>query len=303
MEDEHFSTPSGDFLAVFDGHGGRAVSRYLRQNLYANVISSLPGVGNDGDGNSNSNSNNNNNNNFNVGNDEGGLIVPTNYPLHPSLDDHEDALKKALDKVDREVQRVSHWSFQGSTAVALWIYSDLTTRTVLTANIGDSRAVLSRSRKALSLTTDHKPNSPKEKARIEAQGGSVIWCGLVDKLGLPIETQGVYRVNGNLALSRAMGDRSERPAVTAEPDITRVQLVEQDEFIVLATDGLWDVMSSQEVVTYIHAVLDTHNDPSKPDFRRKALYENMANLLVAEALKRGTMDNVTIVILWLCPTR
>jgi serine/threonine protein phosphatase PrpC len=292
MEDEHFQTPSGDFLAVFDGHGGRAVARYLRQNLYANVISILPLVGTNGESSTIADHG-----------DEPDDQATVATASHPSLDDYEDALRKALDKVDREVQRVSHWSFQGSTAVALWIYADATQRAILTANIGDSRAVLSRKQIALDLTTDHKPNAPKEKARIESRGGKVVWSGRVDKRGRPIESQGVYRVNGNLALSRAMGDRSERPAVTAEPDITRIEVSDQDEFIVVATDGLWDVMSSQEVVTYIHALLESHNSNLKPDYRRKALQDNMANLLVAEALKRGTMDNVTIVILWLHPVR
>jgi serine/threonine protein phosphatase PrpC len=292
MEDEHFITPTGDFLAVFDGHGGRAVSRYLRRNLYANVISSLPAVGNNGDEESD----------IQTASEE---ISASHH--HPSLDDYENALKKALAKVDREVQRVSHWSFQGSTAVALWLYTDSTThqRTLLSANIGDSRAVLSRNKTALSLTKDHKPNSPMEKVRIEAQGGTVVWCGLVDKRGLPVENKGVYRVNGNLALSRAMGDRSERPVVTAEPDIHRTALESQDDFVVLATDGLWDVMSSQQVIKFIHRHLESFDGGSalKPDYRRKALQGNMANLLVAEALRRGTMDNVTIVILWLHPIR
>jgi serine/threonine protein phosphatase PrpC len=284
MEDEHFITPTGDFLAVFDGHGGRAVSRYLRQNLYANVISNLPAAaGNNGD------------------EDESTMETTASDESstshhHPSLDDYEDALKKALDKVDREVQRVSHWSFQGSTAVALWLYTDSNThqRTLLSANIGDSRAVLSRNKTALSLTIDHKPNSPVEKARIEARGGTVVWCGLVDQRGLPVESQGVYRVNGNLALSRAMGDRSERPAVKAEPDIHRTALQSQDDFVVLATDGLWDVMSSQQAIKFIHRHLGESSDGG-----RQALRNDMANLLAAEALRRGTMDNVTIVILWL----
>jgi serine/threonine protein phosphatase PrpC len=80
---------------------------------------------------------------------------------------------------------------------------------------------------------------------------------------------GVYRVNGNLALSRAVGDKSERPYVSGEqvhkfdnnaitmvqgvPDIVQHPLdAENDQFIILATDGLWDVMSSSEAVNYVH---------------------------------------------------
>jgi serine/threonine protein phosphatase PrpC len=86
-------------------------------------------------------------------------------------------------------------------------------------------------------------------------GGKVVWCGGVDALGKPVPYAGIYRVNGNLALSRAIGDRSERPAVTSEPDVTTYNIEEGDEFIVLGSDGLWDVMSSQEVVAFVHTTL------------------------------------------------
>jgi serine/threonine protein phosphatase PrpC len=71
-------------------------------------------------------------------------------------------------------------------------------------------------------------------------------------MGKPVPNAGIYRVNGNLALSRAIGDRSERPAVTSKPDVSTYRIEEGDEFIVLGSDGLWDVMSSQEVVTFVH---------------------------------------------------
>ena len=81
-----------------------------------------------------------------------------------------------------------------------------TQRTILAANIGDSRVVLCHNNKAWDLSRDKKPNDPNEKATIESFGSSVIWCREMDKFGVPIEDHGIYQLNGNLALSRAIGD-------------------------------------------------------------------------------------------------
>ena len=298
MEDEYCVKRNGSFAAVFDGHGGNAVSRYLRQNLYANVQAAAPAS---------------------------------------SVQECTDALQAALKKVDKEVQRISHWSFQGSTAVACWVVSppdEEPKRTVIAANVGDSRAVMSRNGVAVDLTLDHKPNIESEKARVEALGGKVVWCGVVDDEGKPVPNAGIYRVNGNLALSRAIGDRSERPAVTSKPDLTTYAIEDDDEFIVLASDGLWDVMSSQDAVAFVHHTLQSSNpvlentgecrktraidtlipilfssdistlhlddNESESDLSPASILRNkMADLLVAEALKRGSTDNVTVVVMWL----
>lgn len=259
MEDEFFVNAAGNFGAVFDGHGGPAVSRYLRQNLYANLQALQPSGPN--------------------------VTIP---------DDHQHALAAALQKVDREVSKISHWSFQGATVVAAWILAE---NTLLVANIGDSRAVLCHNSTAITLTRDHKPDSPKEKSRIEASGGRVVWSGLVDDAGEPVPDAGVYRVNGNLALSRAVGDRSERPAICAEPEFTVMTLDDQAQFVILATDGLWDVMTAQDVVDLVEWKLQERIDGNEA--HTKLVQSKMAEFLVAEALRRGTYDNVTVVIMWL----
>lgn len=105
---------------------------------------------------------------------------------------------------------------------------------------------------------------------------------------MPIEERGIYRVNGNLALSRAIGDRSERPHVTAEPDVISVPVQDDDEFIIVATDGLWDVMDSHEAVEYVRSLLEA-------GLKRKKVAAHM----VEEAIRRGTYDNVTVVIIWI----
>eukprot|EP00551_Chaetoceros_affinis_P008251 CAMPEP_0203666888 /NCGR_PEP_ID=MMETSP0090-20130426/3828_1 /ASSEMBLY_ACC=CAM_ASM_001088 /TAXON_ID=426623 /ORGANISM="Chaetoceros affinis, Strain CCMP159" /LENGTH=129 /DNA_ID=CAMNT_0050530883 /DNA_START=141 /DNA_END=533 /DNA_ORIENTATION=+ len=112
---------------------------------------------------------------------------------------------------------------------------------------------------------------------------------------------GVYRINGNLALSRAIGDRSEKPLVSSQVDIQQIELdKERDEFVILASDGLWDVMSSQEVVDYCHNILgdtmksDIGGTTPNIDLVKKA----MAQRLVTEALKRGSMDNISVVVIW-----
>ncbi|KAL7464075.1 hypothetical protein ACHAXS_004414 [Conticribra weissflogii] len=334
MEDEYFVSEEGRFAAVFDGHGGSAVSQYLRQNLYAYVQAALPSCANslltgqdvvDGSDNNNEQKDEKCGKNLqdesNTSDDKNKRINHSHKIVQSIV---EKALRTALSKVDQEVQGISHWSFQGSTALAVLFYNNpydgnnnqsKNSRYIATANIGDSRAVLSRNAHAIDLTQDHKPNLPSERRRVESLGGTVDWCGEVDSDGNPVKDMGVYRINGNLALSRAIGDRSERPWVTSEADV-RHFLIDNgdadgdgdsdeaggvirsgDEFVVMATDGLFDVFSSQEVVNFIHEVLeatDLDNQEKRNDARK-----TMARIVVEEALRRGSFDNVTVLVLWL----
>eukprot|EP00571_Detonula_confervacea_P001428 CAMPEP_0172323268 /NCGR_PEP_ID=MMETSP1058-20130122/48289_1 /TAXON_ID=83371 /ORGANISM="Detonula confervacea, Strain CCMP 353" /LENGTH=398 /DNA_ID=CAMNT_0013039225 /DNA_START=173 /DNA_END=1369 /DNA_ORIENTATION=+ len=280
MEDEYF-VEQGRFAAVFDGHGGAAVSKYLRQNLYANFQAALPTsasliieVADD---------------------DKTQNEVPTQADAQSSI--VASALETAFDKVDSEVGNISHWSFQGSTALAVVLHENVAngTRSIVTANVGDSRAIISHGRTAIDLTKDHKPNDSAERERIEALDGTVDWCGKVDRRGDPVEHTGVYRINGNLALSRAIGDRSERPWVTNSVDLAHHIIDEDnDSFVLLATDGLFDVMSSQDVVTFIHEMMDSTHPEHRHELRR-----DIAKYVVAEALKRGSNDNITVLVLWI----
>ena len=368
MEDEYFANEKGSFVAVMDGyvcvctncsltlleykysigllliifivsyllsniisHGGNAVSRYLRQNLYARylqakstAISTRTSMERNLVEDNNSRKENEEQISDNVLNtvkkngDTEMMTTNTESNMNPNIS----ALKSAFEKIDNEVQRISHWSFQGSTAVAVLVCdlplttSSITeqhhhqTKTMLvSANVGDSRAVLSRAGKAVALTKDHKPNDPSERARIEKLGGRVDWCGPRDpKTGGPKmrvkkgekrkkRVGGVYRINGNLALSRAIGDRSEKPLVSSKVDINEIELdVKQDEFIVIASDGLWDVLSNQETIDFCYSVLAMaqKKDPEILD----AAKSHMAKLLVEEAQKRGSMDNISAVIIW-----
>mmetsp|Transcript_14436 Transcript_14436/g.22274 ORF Transcript_14436/g.22274 Transcript_14436/m.22274 type:complete len:372 (-) Transcript_14436:62-1177(-) len=274
MEDEYFIGDDGRFAAVFDGHGGAAVSRYLRQNLYAAVQAALPTSA------------------------SAEAITEDESLNSASADDLviASAVCAAFEKIDNEVQDISHWSFQGSTGLAVVIHTNIDgTRTIISGNVGDSRAILGRHKKAIDLTRDHKPNDEMERSRIIDLGGTVDWCGQVDRQGQPVEHTGVYRINGNLALSRSIGDRSERPWVTSEVEI-KLHKVEDDvdSFVLLATDGLFDVMSSQEVVSYVHHMLDSTPAEYQDESRR-----NIAKAVTEEALRRGSSDNVTVLVIWL----
>lgn len=304
MEDEYYVSNDGDFAAVFDGHGGPAVSRYLRKNLYANVQAFLPLTVVEKQGEPQAEEETGDDSIENDLSSSTTSISSSRRQRCPTVEDYANAMESALEKVDNEILKISHWSFQGSTAIVIWLHEDheergtsddsestTTQRTILAANIGDSRAVLCRDNKAWDLSRDHKPNDPTEKSRIESFGGSVIWCGETDKFGAPIEDRGIYRVNGNLALSRAIGDRSERPHVTAEPEIISVPVRSGDQFVIVATDGLWDVMDSDDAVNYVKLSLKSGISKSK-----------IAGVMVQEAMRLGTYDNVTVVIIWIDET-
>ncbi|XVF51009.1 hypothetical protein PTKIN_Ptkin04bG0149300 [Pterospermum kingtungense] len=100
------------------------------------------------------------------------------------------------------------------------------------ANVGDSRTILSKAGKAIPLSEDHKPNRSDERKRIENAGGSVIWAG-------------TWRVGGVLAMSRAFGNRMLKQFVVAEPEIQDKEIDEDFELLVLASDGLWDVVPNE----------------------------------------------------------
>lgn len=128
----------------------------------------------------------------------------------------------------------------GCTATTAIITKDK----IICANAGDSRTVLSISGQAKPLSYDHKPNNEGEHARICAAGGFV----------------DIGRVNGNLALSRAIGDFDfkksadlppEEQIVTAFPDVIEHTITKDDEFVVLACDGIWDCLTSQQVVEVV----------------------------------------------------
>jgi serine/threonine protein phosphatase PrpC len=165
----------------------------------------------------------------------------------------------------------------GSTAVVAVLLPD---GTLAVANAGDSRAVLMRNGRAHTLSVDHKPNLREERLRIEKAGGAVLWSG-VWRVGL---ANGVGGTGGGLlALSRAFGDRPLKlgAGVVATPDGKMVRLGAEDRVLVLASDGLFDVMNAQE------ALMIADGQPCASSAARK---------LAHEALERGTMDNVSAVV-------
>jgi len=273
MEDEYFLSDEGRFAAVFDGHGGGGVSSYLRDRLYEKFQQHMRAYESD--------------------HDESGYHG-SSHTSYPSIPSQVAAFRMAFDEVEKEVCMNEDLQYQGSTAVAVAVHEDADgTRTLLSANVGDSRAILSRRGRAIDLTRDHKPNDEREKARILGMGEHIEWDHYCK----------VHRVR-NLSLSRAIGDRFAKPAVSGEVEIKRFPVVEgADEFILLASDGLWDVMSSQDVVSFVHkrlgAPLKFGNQAGDAERAMDARRRNMSRFVANEALKRGSGDNVCVVMVWL----
>lgn len=306
MEDAWFVSPCKRFAGVYDGHGGAEVSNYLRRHLFALISPDLTRLDSEMDDTQPSK--------------DKKAVEKMKQAQRQQI---EQLIRDAVNKVDADVLARSDWKHEGSTATGTLVLDDM----IYAFNVGDSRAILSRDGQAVALTRDHKPNDPTEQARVESLGGTVKWYGYVDAQGEPIEPYGAYRVNGNLAVARAIGDRDLRPYVCGEVDIRQVPRdFAKDEFIVVASDGLWDVFTNDEVVTFVHDVMSGelggreswrsggHSDTRVPIFEWTHQYPKdramikaahtrrktqIANYLVQEALFRGTMDNVSVVVVWL----
>ncbi len=153
----------------------------------------------------------------------------------------------------------------GSTAVTAIL---INCQKLVVANIGDSRAVLSKNGVAKQLSVDHEPATESED--IKNRGGFVS--------NFPGD---VPRVDGQLAVSRAFGDKSLKKHLSSEPYVT-VETIEDDaEFVILASDGLWKVMSNQEAVDAIRDIKDARS---------------AAKHLTEEALNRESSDDISCVV-------
>ncbi|KAK4186832.1 protein phosphatase 2C 1 [Podospora australis] len=139
-------------------------------------------------------------------------------------------------------------------------------RVLYTANVGDARIILCRAGKALRLSYDHKGSDENEGKRIQNAGGLIL----------------NNRVNGVLAVTRALGDTYMKDLVTGHPYTTETVIQpDQDEFIIIACDGLWDVASDQEAVDLVRDV----QEPAAA-----------AKILVDHALARFSTDNLSCMI-------
>ncbi|XP_039005202.1 probable protein phosphatase 2C 60 [Hibiscus syriacus] len=176
-----------------------------------------------------------------------------------------------------------HSDFSGPTSGCTACVAVLRNKQLVVANAGDSLCVISRNGQAYNLSRDHKPDLEVEKERILKAGG-FIHGG---------------RVNVCLNLARAIGDiefkqnkflPAEKQIVTANPDVNTVELCDDDDFLVLACDGIWDCMSSQKLVDFIHEQLHSESKLS-------TVCERVLDKCLAPSTATGEgCDNMTMVL-------
>ena len=199
--------PACRFFGVFDGHKGDAASQLASHTLWSKLRPQLVS-----------------------------LIKEASGAM-PPMSEIRAAVEEAFAATDARI--LEECGSSGSTATVALIIGD----TICVANLGDSRTVLCRSERKFWETEDHKPALPSERARIEARGGHVATPRAEGQLNVP-------RLNSVLSVSRAFGDAAFKTgdgdtggrALTAEPEITLRTVSQFDTFLLLASDGLWDVM-------------------------------------------------------------
>lgn len=160
----------------------------------------------------------------------------------------------------------------GTCCVSAWIWRGQ----LVVSNAGDCRAVMSRGGTAEALTTDHRPSLESERERIEALGAYVDCC------------RGVWRIQGSLAVSRSIGDQHLKRWVIADPETKTLQITPDCEFIVLASDGLWDKVTNQEAIDLVRAT-NVGANLHGPFSASKKLAEL--------SMRRGSTDDITVLVI------
>lgn len=193
-------------------------------------------------------------------------------PIKDQLGMVESAIKSGFLKIDQSM-RVAAQDASGCTAVCALV----SPTHIFIANCGDSRAVFYSATSLSFVTEDHKPFNPTERKRIIDAGGTA-----------------TQRINGTLAVSRALGDFEFKKdnlrgpceqLVSPEPEVTIIERGPKDEFLVLACDGIWDVMNNDDLCQFIR-----HKLIIEPDL------EKVCSSVLDLCLNKGSRDNMSIII-------
>uniref|UniRef100_M1DUB7 Protein phosphatase 2C 51 n=2 Tax=Solanum tuberosum TaxID=4113 RepID=M1DUB7_SOLTU len=163
----------------------------------------------------------------------------------------------------------------GSAAVVVIVGKE----EIVVANCGDCRAILCSRGVAIPLSNDHKPDRSDEKKRVEAAGGKIL-------------NLNGYRVQGILATSRSIGDDCLKSFVIPEPEVTVYKRNELDEFIVIGTDGLWDVVSNEVTCDVARKCLGQ----IRRKFSERDSAADAAALLAELAIAKGSKDNISVIV-------
>jgi len=178
-----------------------------------------------------------------------------------------ETMKKTFLEVDDKLKSAVP-SHHGCTAVVTLVSGTGDERHLYAANVGDARAVLCRDGKAIRLTEEHKASDEKEAKRITEAGGFIIHG----------------RVNGQIIITRSLGDHLMKEFIIGDPYLSHEKLTDKDTWLIVACDGLWDVVEDQQAVQFVmdNATL------TAPEISKK---------LLIKALQDGTTDNLSIMVI------
>ena len=251
---------SHQFYGMFDGHSGNLASKYAASTVYGKLVTQLSLEG---------------------------AAVDKDWKAQVQAN-----ISQAFHEIHREfllASSSSHMDQSGTTATALLVTEDV----VVVAGLGDSRAVLSVENdgksSALALTEDHVASDPIEKKLVEHRGGTISSSG------------GIPRVNGTLAITRSIGDENLASLLSREPHVMsmtreeiRIMCGKFDCFIVVASDGLWDVMSNQEAVDMVSQTVDAYDATDRVSWNNGGAYQEAAEVLALEAYVRGSTGKLVV---------
>nr|XP_011464039.1 PREDICTED: uncharacterized protein LOC101301302 isoform X2 [Fragaria vesca subsp. vesca] len=261
------------FFGVYDGHGGPQVAEYCCERLHLALADELQIIEDDL---------------------TDGIMRETQQVKW------EKAFTSCFRRVDDEVSRCITGSNEdasgansdqhiapetvGSTAVVALVCSSH----IIVANCGDSRAILCRGKEPVPLSVDHKANREDECARIEASGGKIIqWNG--------------PRVFGVLAMSRSIGDGYLKPWIIPDPEVMIVPRTRDDEFLILASDGLWDVMTNKEACKVARRRIRLWHKKNRVTLAERGIgvdpaAQEAASYLSTLAFQKGSTDNISVIL-------
>ena len=228
-----------NFFALYDGHGGKEISKALSDILPVYFIDKR-------------------------------LTYPLDKKYVKAAYNHVESLLEA---------KIPKAKVCGSTALTVSHYKSGQSQYIDITNLGDCRAVMCRGNQSFTLTQDHRPLRPEEKKRIEKLGGKVVFDGED------------WRVK-EYSVSRSFGDVNAKPFLSHEPDLYRYKIEPTDKFVVMGCDGLWDYVCEQDVISFI--LSKTYDKGKKKTESIKTIARDLGRL----ALKKGSTDNVSIIIIY-----